>query len=136
MSYEIAGIPDVADAPVSIELNTLVNDQQMNEHKTDAVSHSVDRALSYALDAPGKDAEVMEAREEILKGGKARLEKAAIVMDVEPDTVSVHAKHLETQMDELTDRVRELYMELATWNVAWAVSRRVQQDMSHLLKGQ
>lgn len=137
MSSEILEISGVVDSPANVGLDAVVSEQQMNAHKVDAVSHSMDRALSQALHSkPGAVSDVSAVREEVMGGGEARLEKAAILADIDPSSVSVDKSELDKQMDSMVDRVRTLYGDLATWHVAWGVSHRVQQDTSQLLKGQ
>ncbi len=136
MSDGISAVSGLAEGPMQVRLDAIVSDQEMNAHKSEAVSHSVDRALSKALHLPGAAPEVTAAREEVLNGGKARLEKAAILTEIDPSALSTEQAEMDKQMDVIVDRVKKLYGELTTWQVAWGISHRVQQDTSQLLKGQ
>lgn len=136
MMDEADSISKLAELPDQTSLYSVVNDAQLNAHKAEAVSHSIDRALSHALHMPSGGQEVASAREEILGGAQARLEKAAIVADVDPDSLTIQQEVFDEQTQALVDRVNTLYGELAKWTVSWGVSHRVQQDVSQILKGQ
>jgi hypothetical protein len=39
-------------------------------------------------------------------------------------------------MNKAAERIKSLYMELTEYSVAWKVGHKVQQDISHILRGQ
>ena len=107
-------------------------------------------AMGSAMTLPGGDAPVSAVREEMARASGAVGEaKGAILSDVEraaastaPDGAAAsdgsgagEGSGAGDSLDGIADRFKALYAEMTTWQIAWSIAQRTQQDTNHLLRG-
>ena len=102
------------------------------------LSRAIETALSSATSGPGTAPEASAFRAEVSGGaaGEVGRAKADVVSDVNggagPDAASDATP---SPQDDLMARYERLYTDMTTFQVAWSIARRTQQDTAQLLRG-
>lgn len=99
-----------------------------------------ERAIGKALQEPFGPGPVAERRFDLVGAAESTItdRKADLLASATRanDAGPAPAAPGTESLDQVAERVRTLYLELTEYQVAWKIGHKVQQDTSHILRGQ
>ncbi len=134
---EIGPTAGVGQVTRNMQLDQIVGDENANATKAAEFATLMEDAISKAVERPyTEDAIGHEARHLTSQGeGIVATEKVALVSDVERPGATPKAESSDTVQEQTEERVRELYVDLTNYQVAWKIAQRIQQDITQLMRG-
>ncbi|MFQ6550995.1 hypothetical protein AAD018_001450 [Aestuariibius insulae] len=98
------------------------------------LNSAMELAASKVAVPPGTEASNQNLMDELRQGSVGEVKNEMMSDVTRPGTPSKEATPGE-ETAEIEDRFQKLYLELTNFQVAWAIARRTQQDVSQLLRG-
>lgn len=130
----VGALNGATGGPETAQIFDLVRQSAQEAQSISNMSDALQTAVSKVSVAPGSNASGQDLRGELTGGvvGEAKLD---VMSDVTRPGVTPHEAPPQDQTAEIEQRFQKLYLELTNFQVAWAIARRTQQDISQLLRG-
>jgi hypothetical protein len=126
--------PSTEVKPFSDVIDQVQNDAFRLEAATRALESGLQRALTLPLQDP-KDSKAVEEFS-AKKPGEISASKEEFVSDPQGSDAAASKADPEARLNESIQRIKTIYMELASWQLAWGIAHKTQQDTNHILRGQ
>lgn len=94
-------------------------------------------AINQAIQRPNRDSSLTLDRLSMTgpADGIVGAERSELISDVVRPGMTTDAAKDGDQQSNLETQVKELYVDLTNYNIAWKIAQRLQQDTSQLLRG-
>jgi hypothetical protein len=127
-----------------VMLQDVVTASDFGAIQSDLARDMARRAIARAIEAPVPSGPVAPRHEELTASSgnpvavlKGQLLSGIVRPGAEPVAPDANGTNVpEDPMAQVAERIKLLYIELTEYQVAWKVGHKVQQDISHILRGQ
>lgn len=118
----------------AVDMTEMSNQQNLESISSGHVSRMLETAMSSVTDGPGVQSSTDQIAAELSGDASGTVEREKSEMMGGSSGDGSEAPE-DTAKAELVERYEKLYGEMTTFQVAWSIARRVQQDTAQLLRG-
>ena len=120
-----------------IAMDQLIGEAQAEMTKAADFSQLVEDAIGKAVERPHTEDAIGDEARHLTSAaeGVVGTEKVALLSDVARPGATPKPETTETVQQQTEARVKELYVDLTNYQVAWKIAQRIQQDITQLMRG-